>query len=116
LLARAIEPDGTSGPFTVPSKRVLVVTGFQAAQNGVAGGIAGHSFGIGLLLGGQNLAFQTTVADASGTFTVQATFPTGVVVKPGVDLCIIAQDITNGFATVSIGFGAQVYGFLAKDK
>jgi len=94
-----------------------VVTGLQAAENGNGGAIAGHSIGVALLLGGRDVMFQTVVADAANAFSVQATFSSGIVVADRASLlCVNAQDLSNNLTNLEIGFGAQVYGYLAPEK
>jgi len=116
LVDTRLQSDGTSAPFSIPPKSVLVVTGMLAASNGGTPGIAGSTIGVGLSVGATTPIYQTVVADASDAFTAQTSVPSGIVVKSGTNICVVAQDVANPFPTLETGFGVQVYGFLAKDK
>lgn len=109
-------PDGSLAPFAIPEKSVLVVTGYQVSQNGNGGAIAGHTILFGLLAAGVNQALETVVADPNSAYSATRSLAPGIIVASGMQLCVVAQDVSNAFAGQSNGFGARVYGFIAKDK
>jgi hypothetical protein len=103
-------------PFAIPAKSVLVVTGYQVSQNGNGGALAGHTIAFGLLVGTTNVSLETVVADANDAYSATQSFSPGIVVASGAQLCVVAQDVSNAFTGQANGFGARVYGFIAKDK
>ena len=115
ILDQAIRPDGTLEAFSVPQKRVLVLTGFTVGHNGASGAIAGDTVSVALTVGTLFVAYLTAVADAADTVSFHATFPSGVVVQSQTPVCIVFRNETDSGA-LEIGFNTAVYGYLAKDK
>ena len=98
--------DGSTAPFTIPAGQVLVITGVQWNESGSgtadssflylvgSGGTAVVSVGAGLV---------GTGGYGGGNFGVS-----GVVVKPGTDICIGLNSLSTAYPTVQ--------GYLTKDK
>ena len=98
-----IKADGTSAPFAgIPTGQVLVITSWEwtagtgpvatlEAQTASTRNILAESFVVGTGAGGMQ------------------TFPTGIVVQPGVHICIGS---VGPFGSA----GAHVHGFLTNDK
>lgn len=106
-----VKSDGSSTPFTIPAKSVLVVTDFSFVFHGGPSGTSGN---VELLLADPSSPGSfSRVAEGSaplpaglGGATIQ--FPTGFAVKAGSTLCV--QSLVGGLPT------ATVHGYLTKDK
>ena len=99
--------DGSQVPFTIPPKRVLVITGFEFLQSGAPPG-AGTTALVTQQPTGAALASPllqaAAVADAGGFLAGSAFAAPGIAVRGTAALC--------GSNVV----GAILHGFLAKDK
>jgi hypothetical protein len=99
--------DGSQVPFTIPPKRVLVITGVDFVRNGVTPG-AGTTGLVSQQPTGAVLASPLLqadgVADVNGFIAGSAVAGPGVAVRGGAPLCIAGAD------------AAVLRGFLAKDK
>ena len=108
--ARAVDqqqnPDGTTGPFSIPEKSVFVVTSLDVNGQAQTGASADTALVIPDGAGGYALLARCSgVASSSGLASTSCTLPTGVVVKHGSPLCFIPNTA-----------GVVVRGFIAKDK
>jgi hypothetical protein len=99
--------DGTTEPFAIPAKQVLVVTSFDYRIPTTEP--AGSSFGVGLVLQtptlGYPLLFGAAFADSNNFATGSVAASAGIAVKPGSALCISGD---NPYGVV--------HGYFAKDK
>ena len=106
-----LDSNGNSSAFSIPAKQALVVTEVDwQTFNGTSGtdtivsvaiqNSSGCSF-----LGAQSVGLTDSVGNAGGTLV----FPTGLVLRPGTQICFTLG--SNG----SLNF-ANVHGFLTKDQ
>ena len=108
--------DGSTGPFTVPAGKVLVLTGVEwfSTETGT-----GRSVLLTVLhrtpLGAQALftSHALSTPTGAGYAGAQSTIPR-VVVKPGVPLCV-TQHIDNQPAGGSLPGSVILHGFLTDD-
>ena len=108
--------DGSTGPFTVPAGKVLVLTGIEWSSAGTG---TGRSVVVTVLhrtpLGAQTLFMSHALSTPTGTghAGAQSAIP-HVVVKPGVPLCV-TQYIDSQPAGGSLPGAVILHGFLADD-
>ncbi len=110
-----VKSGGTVEPFTLPPKKVLVVTSFDWWASGNAG-FANHSRTAWLFRysgGGVNgpSAQSTGLADANGRAGASEAFPTGIVLRNPGTLCLEMDATGPGEPVIGV-----VNGFLAPDK
>ena len=99
-------PNGTIGGFSIPDKKVFVVTSIDVLAGGPAGATAGLGLFVGDGIGGFSpLATCGGIAGSNGFALASCAIPNGAAVKAGSTLCFAA---TNG--------SVVVHGFLTKDK
>ena len=100
-------PDGTRVPFVIPPKMVFIISsGFLQVDS------PGASDSASLFMrnpANGNMAFVTGASFASGVGIERFTMPHGVVMKPGMLLCVTHDHGDDPVA-------ALVQGYLAKDK
>jgi hypothetical protein len=107
-----IKPDGSSGSFSIPTGQVLVVTGFDWAQQGLLASQTGLASLLIESATATNAVFvDGAIADSKGVAVKAAAVP-NVVVKPvpGAVFCFGS----GGGAVISPS--SVVHGFLTKDK
>jgi hypothetical protein len=107
LFDRRVLADGSQEPFTMPAKRVLVITGFEFVRSGATPGAAIPAIVTQQPTGAvvaSPLIQATGVADVNGLASGSAFAAPGVAARGGVPLCL------GGAGT------AILRGFLAKDK
>src|SRR5262245_15645482 len=106
-LAVQLLPDATAVPFAVPAGAVFVLTRLDVSLAG--GGVANVNLrGVNTATGAaSNFAFQTLQVSGLPT-TIHFDFPNGLIVKPGVRLCI-----SSGSMMISVG-DSYGYGYFAK--
>ena len=99
-------PDGTTGPFSIPVGNVFIVTSFDTEGSGAVGTGGGAALIISDGTGGSSLIARCDgVAASNGLVSGSCTLPIGVPVKGGSTLCYTP--------TTS---NVIVRGFMAKDK
>ena len=106
---RLLAPDGSEAEFTIPAKRVLVVTAIDLLGIGAAPGalVQTRIFrGVGLSV--NVAAIRESAADASGRIFHTYQFDPGIVVASGGEVCT-----NNNLGITTTG---KLHGFLAKDK
>ena len=108
--------DGSTGPFAVPAGKVLVLTGVEWVSTGTG---TGRSVVLTVLhrtpLGAQALFTSHAVSTPTGTgYAGEQSVIPGVVVKPGVPLCV-TQHIDNQPAAGSLPGSVILHGFLTDD-
>ena len=106
--------DGTTSPLSIPSGKVLVIT--SATLNSTAG-IAGHRIFLTInraaAAGGIPVGTQVGLSSSTGDTSAVFSFPTGVVVKSGVSVCVSAFD---GSALQSGNILAEIQGYITTDE
>jgi hypothetical protein len=119
-----VNADGTTTPFSIPSGMVLVIT---EAQGRVDDGTItdpgnGHNGQVVIYRSGPSSVAEISVdigplgsvGLARNAFSAPPhSFPSGVVVKSGTDICVGGLDL--GTQTAQVGNGV-LHGFLTKDK
>jgi hypothetical protein len=118
IIDTQILPDGTTQPFTIPSKKVLVVTGIDWSASRCPALSAPGTVEMYVFLGvNGRVAFNDAAVIGAGTPPTsscstggKASVVPNLVVRPGVELCAGYDNQTFG------GAPAIVHGFLAKDK
>src|SRR5262245_48219463 len=103
-----ILPDTVSVPFAVPPGQVFVLTRLDVALGGSA--IANVNLRGVNVATGATASFAYQLVDVSGVATIHFEFPHGIVVKPGVRLCITTS---SSIVSVADSYG---YGFFTRDK
>jgi hypothetical protein len=99
-------PNGTTTAFSIPDKKVFVVTSFDATAGGSAGATATLALFTSDGTGGLSvLAVCGGIAGSNGAAFASCVIPNGAAVKAGSTLCFSAS---NG--------AVLVHGFLTKDK
>lgn len=109
-----VKSGGPVQPFTLPPKKVLVVTSFDWWASGSAA-LANHSRTAWLFRfnGGVNgpSAQSTALADAAGRAGASEAFPTGIVLQNPGTFCLEMDAPSPGEPIIGV-----VNGFLAPDK
>ena len=118
-----VNADGSTGPFTIPAGQVFVITEAEARGDGGAPfGTNQHNGQVLLYRNGPGPAALISIdigtLGSAGTsrpaFSAPPhSFPTGVVVKAGTEICVNAINLSTG--TLITG-NAVVHGFFARDK
>ena len=109
--------DATELPFSIPPGQVLVITSAVVNINSPQG--PGHSVSFYLrrattsLSSGSNIVTEFAITDAQNRVDRHFEFPTGVVVKSGVNLCVDAFDYTT---STRAGALAHAQGYLTVDR
>jgi hypothetical protein len=100
---------GSSEPFAIPAKSVLVITSARLTSccpvPGTVEGVTLVTFDASGNMG--VLGSASTTTPASGPGYAQLTFPSGVVVRPGSSICVVGPPHSTG---------AEISGFFAKDR
>lgn len=103
-------PDGTRKAFTIPTGQVLVITSFDWVVEGSSQANNNVWTGFALIGTGKNIAlFSSGPADSIGRAAGHSDVPDGIVVYPGVAMCL---DVVGG---VTSAYG-RIHGYLALNK
>jgi len=106
-----LDSDGVRSSFTIPTKETLVVTeldwlslGGTSGANAIASAVIASNTGCDSL-GARSVGVNDVNGNAGGTLV----FPTGIVLRPGTQICLTI------FGSGRVN-SANVHGFLAKDQ
>lgn len=116
--AATVNPDGTTGVFSIPAGKVFVVTSLGVVGGtGVPGATPGDPVQIQLGVRGSGgsldaIPIQNVIAGSAGSFGLHVNFPTGIVATANATLCIAAM---NANTTAPIGAGGSINGYFADD-
>jgi hypothetical protein len=104
-----VNPDGSETPLAIPTGMVLVLTGAEWSDQGTGGAADVARFLIRLQNGTQDpLAAFGSGATGTTAGGGSVSFPNGIAVKPGTDICVTS--------TATVFVGATVHGYLTRDK
>jgi hypothetical protein len=109
LVNARVLADGTTEPFAIPAKQVLVVT----AANFYAEGVADRNYEFAVFVaGGAALVHANARSDPAGQVVAGVTIPDGVVVRAGAALCANAGNLATG----AVPSFVRRHGDFAKDR
>jgi hypothetical protein len=114
LVSQMVNADGTTTTFTIPPKKIFVLTDLSAST---AAEPAGDTMLINAEIGsaatGNLIVARFVTVQPNGSITGEFQVPTGIAIKSGTALCIDMLNITHGGFT---GFTGFVHGYFAPDK
>ena len=114
LVSQMVNADGTTTAFTIPAKKIFVLTELTATTGGQpAGDTMLINAEIGSAATGNIVAARFTTVEPSGSVAAEFQIPTGIAIKAGSFLCVDMLDLTHGGFT---GFTAIAHGYFAPDK
>jgi hypothetical protein len=113
-LSKMVAADGTVVTFTIPPKKILVVTDVLANASGEqTGNLLTTTVIVGSAAGGTVVAGRFESALPGGGATAAFDFSHGVAVRTGSTICVQMINLTQGGDT---GLSAFAHGYFAPDK
>jgi hypothetical protein len=111
--------DGTLRPFSIPDGQVLVIERMTVSGS-TPPATAAANVAIHLVIGGlfawQGYYAQVIGSDGIGRFTANPTFSPGIVVKPGVEICVQTGTGSGGGQGNDVPTSILADGYLATDN
>jgi hypothetical protein len=115
VVQQRVAPDGSTAVFTIPAKKILVVTDVEISSVAqTPGDVMFASVLIGNGERGDLVALNFEPASPAGTVRIEHHPNTGIAVRAGNVVC--ADMVDTKFPAAFVGLTAVVRGYLASDK
>ena len=112
--SQMVNADGSITPFSIPAKRIFVITDVTITGAGEPAGDAMLlAVVVGSVSGGSTVAGEYATVAGNTSFAGTFQFSAGIAVRSGSIVCAVPINYTHGGPTIAV---ATAHGFFAPDK